>query len=746
MDYENKQYRKTIEKCEARLKVMVFFRVFYIFVTLLALAYMAAHGGVQGWLFALLGIVVLFDLLISFGAKQQAEEAVRQQRRNADNERARARMEAEKSLHEIQVNAAQAWADRCQKAHGLVFIRSSYPCKRGEGVLHTENGVCLMETRKVRVSGGNSVDQWTQLDIGTLHVTNQRLVFIGDNGNRSLAIKDIVGTKGFVDGFEVTSCKRSKPMRFTCGNSVLIRSMVNAVQEHPELKLVPEDTLPPVQGEDVHKEMFSEGGNEKRKREGDKRDAVIPNGYLELVSDAAAELGTFVRNLDGEEATSELLGQVDGIDAVESLGVFSTKNAKLGFLVFSDLVKTAKGLGYTLETAEPAELIGLAEGILQVVRSKTDAETLNWADEKACEETKADLVLLERTVGQSVQLSLPDGQFLFPFVFSYSENGQMLGQRYLTLLYRWASVVAKADGVISKAESEWLANIMRGTGMSGVAVPQAGKVKADPVLSKPMRDLEKMVGLESVKAEVSKLANLVRIQQERERQGIKAVSVSYHCVFTGNPGTGKTTVARIVAGIYKDLGVLKKGHLVETDRAGLVAEYVGQTGPKTNKVIDSALDGVLFIDEAYSLVEGGQNDYGKEAVATLLKRMEDDRDRLVVILAGYGENMKRFIESNPGLQSRFNRYIEFPDYEAADLVEIFKRFANTSQYRLGAGAEETLRGVMKAAVVRKDGQFGNGRFARNTFEKAIERQAVRLAGVGDLSKDMLQELLPEDIG
>ena len=254
-----------------------------------------------------------------------------------------------------------------------------------------------------------------------------------------------------------------------------------------------------------------------------------------------------------------------------------------------------------------------------------------------------------------------------------------------------------------------------------------------------------MVGLGTVKTEVEKLSNLVRIQQERERQGIKAVNVSYHCVFTGNPGTGKTTVARIVAGIYKDLGVLKKGHLVETDRSGLVAEYVGQTGPKTNKVIDSALDGVLFIDEAYSLVDGGEKDFGKEAVATLLKRMEDDRSRLVVILAGYSEDMKRFIDSNPGLQSRFNRYIEFPDYEAADLVEIFKRFAKNSQYRMGKGAEEALQSLMEEAVAHKDEQFGNGRFARNVFEKAIERQASRLASVGNLTKECLEELLPEDI-
>lgn len=172
-----------------------------------------------------------------------------------------------------------------------------------------------------------------------------------------------------------------------------------------------------------------------------------------------------------------------------------------------------------------------------------------------------------------------------------------------------------------------------------------------------VQELNNLVGLTRVKADIDSLRNLLRIQNMREQSGLPTTTVSYHCVFTGNPGTGKTTVARIVAGIYKELGVLKKGHLIEVDRSKLVAEYVGQTAVKTNKVIDEALDGVLFIDEAYSLL-GGENDFGAEAVSTLLKRMEDDRKRLVVILAGYTDEIRGFIKSNPGLQSRFNRYIQ----------------------------------------------------------------------------------------
>ena len=190
----------------------------------------------------------------------------------------------------------------------------------------------------------------------------------------------------------------------------------------------------------------------------------------------------------------------------------------------------------------------------------------------------------------------------------------------------------------------------------------------------------------------------------------------------------------------------KKGHLVETDRSGLVGEYVGHTAVKTNKIIDSALDGVLFIDEAYTLVQGGDHDYGGEAIATLLKRMEDDRDRLVVILAGYTDEMKKFIDSNPGLQSRFNRYIQFPDYTAEELSQIFLLTAERSQYTCDADVRASLNDIMKNAVETKDKNFGNGRFVRNLFEKAIQRQAVRLSTVESVTTEMLAELTLHDLG
>lgn len=270
------------------------------------------------------------------------------------------------------------------------------------------------------------------------------------------------------------------------------------------------------------------------------------------------------------------------------------------------------------------------------------------------------------------------------------------------------------------------------------AEPSPSKLKSST------SELDTLVGLASVKEEIKTLSNFIKIQQKRKEQGLKSSSVSYHCVFTGNPGTGKTTVARIVAQIYKDLGILSKGHLVETDRAGLVAEYVGQTAVKTNKIIDSALDGVLFIDEAYSLIGTGQ-DYGKEAIATLLKRMEDNRDRLVVILAGYSKEMQDFINTNPGLQSRFNRYIGFPDYSAEELLQIFEKNVEKFDYKLQNEVRQAMKEFFHNAVENKDANFGNARFVRNIFEKTLEKQANRLSTDPDLDTDELTLITLADL-
>lgn len=268
----------------------------------------------------------------------------------------------------------------------------------------------------------------------------------------------------------------------------------------------------------------------------------------------------------------------------------------------------------------------------------------------------------------------------------------------------------------------------------------------EPLEENPYEELNSLIGLEAVKKEVDALANYVKVQKARKAQGLKTRKLSYHLVFTGNPGTGKTTVARIVARIYKDLGILKKGHLVETDRAGLVAGYVGQTAMKTNNVVDSALNGVLFIDEAYSLVpDSHRDDYGQEAISTLLKRMEDDRDSLVVIIAGYPDEMQRFIDSNPGLKSRFTRYIHFPDYTAEELVKIFDLYMRKDEYKLTHDARDYMEEAFKKVIALNDRNYGNARYARNKFERAIQIQANRLSRKSGLSKEELSTLTLDDL-
>jgi type IV secretory pathway TraG/TraD family ATPase VirD4/AAA+ superfamily predicted ATPase len=258
--------------------------------------------------------------------------------------------------------------------------------------------------------------------------------------------------------------------------------------------------------------------------------------------------------------------------------------------------------------------------------------------------------------------------------------------------------------------------------------PRTEKPKpASDDVKEALSELDGLIGLDEVKKQVRKTMNLVQLGQERARKGLPHLDVTHHLVFTGNPGTGKTTVARIVGRVYKDIGLLKSGHMVEVDRGDLIAEYVGQTAPKVTAVIAKAMDGVLFIDEAYSLTSSGiPNDFGGEAVATLLKAMEDYRDRLVVIVAGYKDEMKNFIEFNPGLKSRFKTFIDFEDYDSAELFKIFVHMGSDAGIRPSLDAQIAISALMESLDTGKKG-FGNGRTVRNIFEECLARQAQRLS-------------------
>ena len=365
--------------------------------------------------------------------------------------------------------------------------------------------------------------------------------------------------------------------------------------------------------------------------------------------------------------------------------------------------------------------------------------------------------LLDNLQKNHAQVEATGEIFLFASIFA--EFSPDAVRKYMRLMYDFSAALANIDRRLTPQEVQWLQHLERFIGNYRSFVRTPAFVKCSPrqvnyknalndvvvkkstsnvpddfVSGDVIRRLNELIGLSTVKREVITFRNFLKIQKERKKKGFSIPPTSYHLVFSGNPGTGKTTIARIMAEIFRDLGVLAKGHLVEATRADLVAGYMGQTAIKTNKVIDSALDGVLFIDEAYTLSKNAENDYGQEAIDTLLKRMEDDRNRLVVIIAGYTEEIKNFVNSNPGLSSRFNRYINFPDYSEDELAEIFKLLLSKYDYTMDYDAEVAMKKCIASAVHDKDSHFGNGRYVRNLFEKVIEKQANRLASLSDLGK------------
>ena len=266
-----------------------------------------------------------------------------------------------------------------------------------------------------------------------------------------------------------------------------------------------------------------------------------------------------------------------------------------------------------------------------------------------------------------------------------------------------------------------------------------------PDFDELMAQLEELVGLEDVKKDIKNLVNLMKVRKLREQNDLPVPPMSLHMVFMGNPGTGKTTVARIVSGLYAAIGVLEKGQLVEVDRSGLVAGYVGQTALKTQEAIKKAIGGVLFIDEASSLSSGGENDFGREAIETILKAMEDHRKELIVIVAGYTGPMEKFLSSNPGLESRFNKYFFFPDYNGEQLMAIFRSQCKKNGYTLTEESEKAAVALFTELYENRSDNFGNGRDVRNCFEDMVVRQSNRVAQLENPTKEDLMAVLPEDL-
>ncbi len=468
----------------------------------------------------------------------------------------------------------------------------------------------------------------------------------------------------------------------------------------------------------------------------------IDQPYFNIVQDHGDKLFLFIQKLNDDPRLKE---EVDNAVHFHSTG----KPAEIPFpdlinmLITADLLKVYQQLGYRfgIDRKESFAIIYLFARIYGL--QKITFSELPVAYDRISNSITDYLPLIEKINADNIK---SDTLFILGAIINNMDNE--IGKQYHLLLYRYASIIAKADGTITTKEADFLKSIMspwnNEISKSELESNTATYVST-PEKQGGMEQLTQLTGLELVKNDVATLVNFIKIQKVRASKGMKAPSLSYHCVFIGNPGTGKTTVARILACIYKELGILEKGHLVETDRSGLVAEYVGQTAVKTNKIIDSAIGGVLFIDEAYSLVTNSSNDYGKEAIATLLKRMEDDRERLVVILAGYTQEMKEFIDSNPGLQSRFNRYIEFKDYSEEELLQIYLGNLKKYEYVITDGAIEKMKRVINKAIINKDHNFGNARWVRNIFEKTLEIQANRLATDGNISNESLTTITEDDI-
>lgn len=476
---------------------------------------------------------------------------------------------------------------------------------------------------------------------------------------------------------------------------------------------------------------------------------------------------------------------------------------KVADYMIKDLLSIAAWASYYSKEIHPKELLVLVLYVLPLLTDPAETkqiyENMLSIPDDILDSNDADQIINHYQSQREVLLSaynelkkllltrhqkMKMGQYpnliLLPALFEFEkQTGDLVFQVIASYYYRFAQVFIKADGSITLEEEKALKEVYQlvfeYTKKSGPlsfhyqvnktaelssqnnqpnkeekpSLPDEKKVETPepPSLDKVLAELNSIIGMQNIKNEVNSLINFLKVQQLRKEKNLSTPPLSLHLVFTGPPGTGKTTIARIIGKIFYALGILKKGHLVEKDRAGLVAGYIGQTALKTDEVIQKALDGVLFIDEAYSLVPENDNgnDFGQEAVDTLLKRMEDYRDRLVVIVAGYGDEMLEFINSNPGLKSRFTRYFHFDHYLPEELLAIYEIFVQKNHYELTPAAKEKLLSLLNLLYDKKDKRFGNGRVVRNLFDRTIQNQSNRIIPILSDNIKVLTTIEEQDI-